>query len=218
MRPTKSFQAVSPTARFRTLPGNLTVYDLADRCRTAGLEILAGARAGNWDRMDIGRWLLKSYAVATIPATNTIVELRRKAGGGLLDASDVAITRLLDQTRAHVVERLRNCTRSWEAAGFARDMVEGGFVVGVADAYDAIGYAPVDDRSMRLADRVASLFVADYLTRPRDYESLVVCESCGEVSFSWAEVHDPHCARTPRSGIHLRGFADRRSTRHGLGG
>jgi hypothetical protein len=70
---------------------------------------------------------------------------------------------------------------------------------------------------MRLVDRVASLFIADYLTRPRDYEQLVVCGQCDEVSFKWDEVHEDGCeARGLRSGVVVRPRVHR-STRKGLG-
>jgi hypothetical protein len=71
----------------------------------------------------------------------------------------------------------------------------------VDDAF-AIGYAPVDAPAMRLVDRVRSLFVADYLTRPADYAAFAVCDECEGATFDGALYHES-CAR-PRLRTVLR--------------
>jgi hypothetical protein len=214
MRPTKSFHGVKPESRFRTLPEGTSVYEVADRSRASGLELLRGIRTRRWSRIELGAWLLRSYGRAVLSIDETVVELRARPQLRL-DVRDEEVARLLDETSARVIHRLKDCARTWAISGFARDMVEGGYVVGVSDSYGGIGYAPIDDGSMRFADRVIALFVADYLTRPRDYESLAICESCEDVSFSFAESHDVGCSRTPHSGVIARGM--RRSTRRGVG-
>jgi hypothetical protein len=77
-------------------------------------------------------------------------------------------------------------------------MVEGMLVVGVHDTTGAIGYAPVRYAEMRLVDRVVSLFVADYLTRPNDYRRLVTCEECGDLAFDGLPRHAAWCQEPPR--------------------
>jgi hypothetical protein len=79
-------------------------------------------------------------------------------------------------------------------------MIDEGFVVGVVDESSAIGYAPLDAFDMRLVDRVRSLFVADFLTRPADYDRFSVCESCGAATFDAVESHEGICGgRATRS-------------------
>src|SRR5437588_332088 len=85
----------------------------------------------------------------------------------LLDESSVE--EVLVRTRERLLEMLGACASSWQHPTFAREMVNAGLVTGVRDRYGAIGYAAVDSAEQRLVDRVASLFIADYLTRPADY-------------------------------------------------
>ena len=93
-------------------------------------------------------------------------------------------------------------------------MVDAGLVMGVSDDQGGLGYAPVHRMRMRLVDRLVSLFIADFLTRPGDYDSLLVCASCDEVSFAWDEVHEDGCeARVHHSGMVVR---PRRSTWPGV--
>jgi hypothetical protein len=81
----------------------------------------------------------------------------------------------------------------------AKRMVDEGLVVGVLDG-QMLGYAPIDHRRMRLVDRIRSLFVSDYLTRPGDYRTFQVCD-CGLVTFDPAPAHYPDCERPRESGI-----------------
>ena len=46
---------------------------------------------------------------------------------------------------------------------------------------------PVDTPRMRLAYRVLTLFAADALTRPAEYEDLAVCHRCERVRFKQLE-------------------------------
>src|SRR5207253_86533 len=66
----------------------------------------------------------------------------------------------------------------------------------VADAprQGAIGYATPAHPMMSLAERVVALLVADFLTRPRDYECVSACPDCGTISFAWAPSHHASCA------------------------
>jgi hypothetical protein len=117
--------------------------------------------------------------------------------------SEKSVGRIVESARDRVIQLVLSALRTWKEAGFAREMIDCGLVVGVCDAHGSLGYAPADRAELRLVDRVASLFVADYLTRPRDYESLVMCASCGLPSFSWDRVHGPGCEgdAPPRSGM-----------------
>ena len=107
------------------------------------------------------------------------------------------LERVVLDARARIFEMLASSATSWKTESFARTMVEGMLVVGVTDASGAIGYAPVRYAELRLVDRVASLFVADYLTRPSDYLTLATCEECGDLAFDGEPRHAPWCAEPP---------------------
>jgi hypothetical protein len=120
-----------------------------------------------------------------------------------------AVERILLNTRERILEMLATNPRTWESSsGVARAAVDSGLVVGVHDGIGGIGYSPLDAPGMRMFDRVASLFIADYLTRPRDYDSLSICADCGEVSFAWATGNHRYCEALPvESGVVRRATA-----------
>lgn len=128
--------------------------------------------------------------------------------------SEEAVAALLLRSHAYLLDGLRNATAWRRDAAFAREMIDEGFVVGVTDAAGAIGYAPLDAFDMRLVDRVRSLFVADFLTRPEDFASFSVCDHCGGATFDGAVSHGAACdgrgavvlrRRAPRSFTVTRG-------------
>ncbi|HWL89629.1 MAG TPA: hypothetical protein VNO21_27690, partial [Polyangiaceae bacterium] len=78
---------------------------------------------------------------------------------------------------------------------FADECVRAGFVAPLKLSSGRVLYVAMNHKSLRLADRVLSLFAADYLMRPQDYRAkLSVCEYCRAVSF------EKEC-RHPQSGI-----------------
>lgn len=102
------------------------------------------------------------------------------------------------------VETLREMIVSCANGGqplFVADALQLGFVVGVRDDNGVIGYAPVDAGEMHLLDRVASLLAADFLTRPRDYEGVTICDDCGAVSFAWTTCNGGTCDARRVSGV-----------------
>ncbi len=211
MVPTKPF-AKAPGRRFVQLHG-VRVLDVADASRAAALAFLEGT-AGGWGRMELGVWLVRAYRLATKrePATrsNPAADAALSEGG---------VERVLLRTRERLIELLADGTREWSSVGFARHAVDAGLVFGVTDAGGALGYAPLDVEGMRLYDRVVSLFVADYLTRPRDYEGLSLCDECSELSFAWAPTHHRYCSSPPvESGIVLARGELPPLTSMGLGG
>jgi hypothetical protein len=167
---------------FRLLEGGRTVHDAADAARAAALSFMAGTN-GAWSRKDLALWLLRDYAAALGPG-------RRAKTLLAVDSSSVEIVAL--RTRERVLDMLATLDRS---RAFGRDFVEEKLVTPSRDHLGALGYVPVDGSRLSLDDRVTSLFAADYLTRPADYASLVVCEDCGEVSFAWMQRHGGTCER-----------------------
>jgi hypothetical protein len=140
-----------------------------------------------------------AHAAAATRALRTS-GLRRAVTHRPLDEGTIAT--LLSEARAEVLEVLRNAW-TWPAdPAFARARVEEGLVAGIADETSDIGYAPVDVPGMRLVDRVRSLFIADYLTRPADYAAFAVCEDCEGATFDGALYHVD--CRKPRPNTVLR--------------
>jgi hypothetical protein len=87
---------------------------------------------------------------------------------------------------------------------FVYDMVSLGFVVRCEDARQIEGWVP-SSSARRLADRVLSLFAADYLVRPQDYEhDLAVCRKCGIVEFDQVARGRGVCGRHG-SGVYVPG-------------
>ena len=205
MRPTKAFENVSATERFQHLDG-AHVHDMADAARAAALAFVSCSRYG-WGRKELAAWLVEHYRVAAIPAPAGRATWRRPAVDTALDRAvdDTDVAALVARARRHASDLVSTAWSTWRTQGFAREMLDSGFVVGVTDADGGLGYAAVHREGMRLVDRVVSLFLADFLTRPNDYESLLVCEDCSEVSFAGEEVHEEGCsARGPVSGIIVR--------------
>ncbi|MBX3208025.1 MAG: hypothetical protein KF764_23460 [Labilithrix sp.] len=210
-----SFLKPRAESRCRPLPQRLRVKDVADACRSAALAFAWCARA-SWGKRELARWLLGPYARA-IEATREPPAARRLPRRSV---SSETVHELLARSHAHVLAVLRS-SGSWKSdARFARLMVDGGVVVGVIDDESAIGYAPVASAEMRLVDRVTSLFVADFLTRPADYTRFRICDLCEGVTFDSAAEHAESCGGAAMgSGIRpaVTAPAARRVTLIGLG-
>lgn len=212
MRPTKGYGGrAGADPRFRMLPRGSAVHEIADRARAAGFLFVSSSRWG-WGKRDLANWLVHDYRPAVLEAS-----ARPRSEVSSAKADETSATKLVASARRRVVEMLTDAATAWNGDDFARESIENGLVIGVSDDVGGLGYAPVHQGRMRLVDRVASLFIADFLTRPRDYEQLVVCGQCDEVSFKWDEIHEDGCeARGPRSGVVVRPRY-RRSTHKGMG-
>ena len=185
-------------ARSFDLAPGVRVVDIADLARVAAFEIMGCVRT-RWGRVELARWLVGPYARAT-EAAHWVGE--PGAPPPPRSVSALEVDEVLKSAHESVVECVRYA-RSWHVQrGFARRMVDEGLVVGVLDG-QLLGYAPIDHRRMRLVDRIRSLFVADYLTRPEDYTTFQVCD-CGVVTFDSMPAHYPDCERPRDSGIMRR--------------
>ena len=166
----------SESRRFRRLPEGISVHGIADRCREAVLAFVAGT-AGGWSHVDLDAWFVESYR----PATRGLARLGQVTRTIALDGGfELAIMDASD-----LVRRLLASCAGGPPPRFVEQVVDLGFVVGAQDDNGALGHVPIDDPSMSLVDRLASLLAADYLTRPNDYRAVAVCEDCGSVSFEW---------------------------------
>jgi hypothetical protein len=200
MQPTMSFRKTRVGSRCRLLPPGWRVKDEVDACRSAALAFVWCARA-SWGKRDLARWLVGPYARA-IEATREPTTAHRPSSQR--SVSEETVSDLLARSHAHVIAVLRKVP-SWTAdERFTRAMVAGGIVVGVMDDDTAIGYGPAATADMRLADRVTSLFVADFLTRPDDYARFRICDDCESVMFDESSRHAETCLRRPtESGVHF---------------
>lgn len=213
MRPTAPFEKLGPVDRFVSLEAGRTALDCADAARGAALAFCETAHLG-WGAEHLSAWVNGAYRIALSAAhPDPVVQLSE-----LPDFSDESVAREVARARSHAIALVANAAADWRGRGFPREMIDAGFVVGVTDEHGGLGYAPVNRSVTRLGDRIVSLFLADFLTRPRDYESLAVCRGCGEISFEWDEVHAQDCdAVGLRSGVVVRrpnftriGLGDRR--------
>jgi hypothetical protein len=179
-------------ARFCPLAPGRHVREVVDACRSAALGFAWSAHHG-WGKRELARWLVGPYAHAT-SAT------RGLRGSGLQHAvaphplEEATIETLLVDARAEILMLLRDVW-SWSYdTTSARACIDEGLVVGIADDEANLGYGPVERPRMRLVDRVRSLFVADYLTRPADYAAFAVCSGCDGATFDGGLYHEG-CAR-----------------------
>jgi hypothetical protein len=197
MKPTKSFIAPRVEARCVALERGTGIEDVADAARSAALGFAWGANRG-WGRLELARWLVGPYARAVAVSHGARSGVRRAVTERPL--AEDTVSHLLRRSHGYLLDGLRSAATWRRDASFAREMIDEGFVVGVVDESSAIGYAPLDAFDMRLVDRVRSHFVADFLTRPADYDRFSVCESCGAATFDAVESHEGICGgRATRS-------------------
>jgi hypothetical protein len=190
----KSFSSLPLDARVIVLTDGTRVRDVADACRSAALAFAWSASL--WGKRELAMWLVGPYAraVATANAMLSPASGVRRAPRPAFPIPRGAIARLVESAHVELLDSLRRAW-SWRYdAGFARDMIDAGVVAGIVDDESSIGYAPIDRPDMRLVDRARSLFLADYLTRPRDYESFAVCPGCGAATFDLGRSHEGECA------------------------
>lgn len=190
-------ETVSSDARLCSLLPGIRVTDVADACRSAALGFAWSAHH-DWGRRGLARWLVGPYAHA-VAATRSLRAsgTRRAVVHRALD--EETIDELLGSARAEIIEMLRGVWSWTSDAAAARARITEGLVAGIVDEASDFGYAPIDDVRMRLVDRVRSLFVADYLTRPGDYAAFAVCDDCDGATFDGGLYHTD-CTR-PRSTV-----------------
>ena len=189
MKPTYSFlgRESSNDSRLCALLPGIRVNDVADACRSAALGFAWSAHHG-WGRRELARWLAGPYAQAAAPTRSLRSSgLRRAVIHRPLD--EATIEDLLTAARAEIIEMLRSVWSWTDDAAFVRARIGEGMVAGIVDESSGLGFAPVDNPNMRLVERVRSLFVADYLTRPADYAAFAVCDDCDGATFDGGLYH-----------------------------
>jgi hypothetical protein len=165
-----------------------------DRVRGAGAAFVRGTTRG-WSRRDLADWLVCQYApCAASPIHPEGAEL---APASERTVDDGLVERVIVDARSRVLRLLADLVVPWQASPVARLAVASGMVVAQRDERGGIAYSPVALKRMRLAERAASLFVADYLNRPTEYRWLMMCRECGELSFATELAHSSWCEAPP---------------------
>jgi hypothetical protein len=174
-------------SRFCALPPGHRVRDVADACRSAALGFAWSAHLG-WGRMELARWLVGPYAEAAA-ATRSMRPSGMRRAVTYRPVAEDAVTNLLLATHERVMSELRTVWSWTHDAASARAWIDDGLVAGIIDDESELGYAPLDAPGMGLTDRVRSLFIADYLTRPADYVAFAVCFHCEGATFDGGLCH-----------------------------
>lgn len=178
---------------WHSVPQGIFVHDVAELSRTAALEVVRAARTG-WSAADLTSWLVGSFGYAASASAPQTFGARTRLTAAAEALAGRSIERCVLEMRDRVIEVALACSRGgFEARRWAQRMEDAGLVVGVKDRMGSTGWAPADVPGASCIDRVTALVVADYLTRPRDYDAIEVCEECGALSFPWAPDHESWC-------------------------
>ena len=157
--------------------------ELADLCRSAALGFLANGR--DWDKRKLAEWLQGSYRPLVIGAGYQRKLTPAYGSAAPPPVASTTITSILENAHAEVLRQLRDLASSRSSLDAGRAFISRNVVTRCMDEMGAAGWMPVSHRVSLLADRVMSLFAADFLARPWDYEyDLTICECCDNVSFS----------------------------------
>ncbi len=159
------------------LPRESGMHHAADAAREAALVFVN--ESAYWGKAELAMWLLGPYS----QAAHRVSARPEQAPPALREIETVEIDRLLACARAEVLDALERLADPEHAARTVFAMLAAGFVVACQDTNGATGWVATTT-ARRLADRVLSLFAADYLCRPTDYETgLGVCGVCDHIAF-----------------------------------
>lgn len=180
---------VTSPNRFRLVHDVPNAANVARHCREAGVAFVRGTTSG-WGRSDLAEWLVSHYAPAVVPCSD--VGPRRACGITVVD--EATIEGVVLDARARVLRTLSELTVRDRATTLARTFIARGEVLAVRDGLGFVAHAPVDRARMTLADRVVSLFVADWLNDRLAYRVVRHCGECGEVAIGGPVKHGASCA------------------------
>lgn len=142
------------------LPAGRTVLDVADASRVALEQFLA---LDPLDKLALSQWLIGPYRRATSDAPKRV----HRAGSG--EFQQVAQLASIVSNAQVILDQAIAAASTPGAEGLLALLPPTVDVVPVHDAYGARGFAPMDVTHAKLAVRLLSLLLADYLTRPDDY-------------------------------------------------
>src|SRR5450432_441599 len=142
--------------------------DLADLCRSAALGFLTNAR--EWDKKKLADWLQGSYRPLVIGAGYQRKLTPAYGSAPPPAVAQTTIASILENAHAEVLRQLRDLAASSSSLDAGRAFISRNVVTRCLDELGTAGWAPVSHRVSLLSDRVLSLFAADFLARPWDYE------------------------------------------------
>ena len=150
------------------------MLDQPETPRQAAVLFVREAAQAGWGRRELADWLVCHYGPCV---TGSDDSPRRSPFPPAEDWSDPSPVTLRESTigelcaaaRMRMIALLEDLRDRDTGESIARSMIARGLVFGERDEHGAVAYLPVNRRQLRLADRLASLFVADYLNFPFDY-------------------------------------------------
>jgi hypothetical protein len=160
-----------------------------DRPRRAGAEFVRQTSVG-CTRRDVAEWLVCQYAPSTVRVRR---DQEPRSGCRLASVEERVLEEVVGSALTHVLAVLADLTMPDRAARLARSMLASEAILRIHDRIGRRTYAAVDKERMSLADRVSSLFVADWLHRPQDYRVIQRCRDCGALEIGAVVEHSPWC-------------------------
>ncbi|MBX3228590.1 MAG: hypothetical protein KIT84_08050 [Labilithrix sp.] len=182
------------------LPEGFSGAEVARVCRETAVQFMN--ESARWGKPELAMWLAGPYAIATR-------HVKKEEGPNLLGGTPLikeidirVVDRVIRAARTEVHQALAQVCADQSSAFVLRALIAG-TVTRCEDGLREPAWAPVRGASMRLADRVLSLFAVDYLVRPGDYETdLSICASCSSITFDayarrrdYCSLHAPQPAR-----------------------
>jgi hypothetical protein len=167
---------------------NRASTDVADLCRSAALGFLANAR--DWNKADLAEWLQESYRPLVIGVPKPARKMTPAYGTPVSIAPTPsvlpeALAGILENAHTEVLGMLRDLQAARSSLDAGRAFIANNVVTRCIDDTGVAGWVAVSHKSSRLAERVMSLFAADFLARPWDYQyDLEICECCENVAFT----------------------------------
>jgi hypothetical protein len=170
--------------------------------RAAAAEFIRGTSLG-WGRRDLARWLVCHYSPCLVSDATVHPDGHAAAVSASLSAAssgldDERVEQLILDARSSVLRMLADLAWPSQAMAIAQSAIGSGSVIEMRDRLGNRSWAPVGRKRMRLADRVASLFIADALNTPQDYRNVSMCRDCGDLGFSAPIAHLSWCERARR--------------------
>lgn len=192
-----------------TLPSTVGVVAVQQACRSALLAFVNEAEA--WTKRDVALWLAKQYAPICRASRGIVARVTvRKRTGGTVDTQKL-IT-LVEEAVIAVREILAASLIPQEGNALAAEIWAKGHVVRCADQYGNEGWVPVDLPGMRLIERIASLWAADYLTNASEYQQqLSMCRVCNCASFESISRVRGTCSKHQPAAIRVHWFGPEES-------
>jgi hypothetical protein len=182
------FQSLPVQLHF--LPDNVRVEDVVRRTQLAARAFRSSVNG--WGRTKVRSWLIIEYAMATEWTREDDVSPWSHRGTPMDDERSREVA---DDARRRVARLLLEESGGWNTKTFAAAMIDRGLLTSVTDASGREAFAPAARVELSFVERVASIFIADFLAHPEDYRNLSSCECCGELAINGHATHVSECVK-----------------------